>query len=163
MPRLTPAELQAAKKKKQEERAKEEERLAEEREIQRQRAAEQRAIRKQQEAEEQQRKEEHAAWLKQAKERLEQLESVAGTLYEEVDKLARKWPTASSSQMIVDKTNKLIVAVRDLLKNEGDEFVEDINVIVPAGDLPESRDVVIILSQIRAALHRFDRKYWRPY
>ncbi|GCE16758.1 hypothetical protein [Dictyobacter kobayashii] len=107
---------------------------------------------------------EYITWLTEAKQRHHQIESVVFALYEEVDKLSRKWPTMPITQLTLNKTNKVIKSFKDLLKNEDDDFAEDINEIIPAGDLPEMRDLVLILSQVRAALGRFENKYqneWR--
>lgn len=141
MARLSPEELQVAKK-----------RAAEERAVEQKHKEEERAL-------EQKRANEHKIWLTEAKQRYDQIESVVRSLYSEIDKLLRKWPTMPISQLTLEKTNKIIRAVRDLLKNEDDDFVEDITEIVPAGDLPETRDVVLILGQIMAALRRFEEKY----
>lgn len=130
MPKPSPEELQAARRRKAQEQAAEQKRSAQ-----------------------------HNAWLVAAKERHQQLESVVEGLYDEVDKLTKKWPTMPVSQMTVDRTNKAILTVRDLLKNEGDDFIEDIHEIVPAGDLPENRDVLLTLRQIQGGLARFKKKY----
>ena len=146
MAKLSSEQLQAARK-----------RAAEERAIEQQRIAEELALKQKQATE-------RNTWLAEAKQRHDQLESVVYALYEEVDKLSRKWPTMPITRLTLEKTNKVIAAVRDLLKNETDDFVEDITEIFPAGDLPETRDAVLILRQIQAALHRFEQKYqaeWR--
>ena len=90
--------------------------------------------------------------------------SVVNTLYEEMDKLSRKWPDMPVSKLQLDKTNKAVRAVRELLKDEGDDFLEDVNELVAAGDSIESRDVVLTLSELRSALHRLPQRYqeeWR--
>lgn len=98
------------------------------------------------------------AKLDAARERHAQLRSVVDTLYGEVDKLARKWPDVPVTQRTVDRTNKAICAVRELLEGEEDDFVDDIDVIVPAGDLPPNRDVTMLLGELKAALVRFRNK-----
>jgi len=144
--KLTSEELLAAKKRAAEERAAEQQRIAEERAL------------------EQKRANERNLWLAEAKQRHNQLVSVVHALYDEVDKLSRKWPTMPITPLTLEKTNRAIAAVKDLLKNESDDFAEDIAIIVPAGDLPETRDTVLILRQVQAALNRFGGKYeaeWR--
>ncbi len=141
MTRLTPAELQAARRRAQEDRALEQQRMAEEKALEEKQA------------------EERSIWLAEAKQTYIQLESVTLSLYEEVDKLSRKWPVMPITQLMLDKTNKVIRTLKDLLKNEEDDFAKDITEIIPAGDLPENRDIVLILGQIRAALKRFERTY----
>lgn len=146
MARLTSEELQTAKKRAGEKRAAEQQLIAEERAL------------------EQKRANERNLWLSEAMQRHNQLASVVHALYDEVDKLSRKWPTMPITPLTLEKTNRAIAAVKDLLKNEGDDFAEDIAIIVPAGDLPETRDTVLILRQVQAALNRFERKYeseWR--
>jgi hypothetical protein len=144
--KLSPVELQAAKRRASEERTAEQQRIAEERAL------------------EQKQANEHNIWLGEAKQRHDQLESVVRALYMEVDKISHRWPTMPITHLTLEKTNKSIAAVRDLLKNEGDDFAEDIAEIIPAGDLPETRDTVLILRQVQAALNRFEGKYqseWR--
>lgn len=130
MPRLTPQQLQEAKRKKAEE-AEEAER----------------------------RREEWEGWILNAHDQYAQLTSVATGLYEEQDKLARKWPNMPASKLTIDKANKLIRAVKELMKGEDDAFVTDITEFVPAGDDIEMRDMVLTLSEVRQALTRFRAKY----
>lgn len=153
MPRLSPEELNAARARKAQERADEVARQAEE---------EEREYR-----EAQIRAETYQARLERIramKPRQEHLLSVVNTLYEEVDKLSRKWPDMPVSKLQLDKTNKAVRAVRDLFKDEGDDFLEDVNELVAAGDPIESRDVVLTLSELRSALNRLPHRYqeeWR--
>ena len=103
-------------------------------------------------------------WLLDARERHDRLESVATGLYEELDKIARKWPTMPVTERQVAKVNKLLGAVRELLKDEEDEFADELDDLVPAGDLPETRDVVLLLRQASDALQRFEGRHqgkWR--
>jgi protoporphyrinogen oxidase len=115
------------------------------------------------EAEEQERQK-RLNWLFEAKERHAQLVSVADGLYNELDKLARKWPSMPVTERQVTKVNRLLGAVRQLLEDEGDEFADALDEVVPAGDMPETRDIVLILREARDALDRFESKYeseWR--
>lgn len=130
MARLTPKQLQVARQ------AKEAERLAEAE------AAEQRD-----------------QWLITAQKRSGQLQSVANGLYEELDKIARKWPGMPVTARTVTRVNKVLGAIRDLLKEEDDDFIDGLEDLVPAGDMPETRDVVLTLREARDALDRFDASY----
>jgi hypothetical protein len=135
MPRKTPAELQEAKK-----------------EAQARREAEARA------------RQERLNWLIVAKERTNQLQNVTSGLYDEFDKQARKWPTMPVTERQLGRVNKLLGAVRELLQAENDDFVEGLEDFVPAGDLPETRDVVLVLREANDALFRFERIHepeWR--
>lgn len=146
MPRLSPEELRAARMAKKKER---------EDAARRQREEEEAMIRKrQQEREEAERQ----------KARLEQLVSVIDALYGEMDKLTKKAPAMTISQLSLEKVNKIIRSVKDFVGQEKDDFIEELVEFVPAGDMPEYRDVTLVLSQIKAGLDRFGenhRKYWR--
>ncbi len=145
MPRLSPEELKKVRKKKQKERKETEKREREEWETeQREREAEKVKASTQQT-------------------RSEQLISVSNALYEEMDKLNRKAPAMEISTLSLDRINKVIKSVKELMKDEEDDFIEEISEFVPAGDMPEYRDVVLVLSQLKAGLDRFCasyRKYW---
>ena len=130
MAKPTPSQLQEAKRKKAEEK----------------------------EAQQMQRRE-RLNWLAEAEKRHRQLESVLDGIYDEADKLSRKWPNMPVTQLTLDKTNKALQAVRQLLKDENDDFVEGMNEIVPAGDMPECRDIVLVLRGAKEALKRFERQH----
>lgn len=95
--------------------------------------------------------------------RTRQLLSVVDALYEEMDKLNRKGPAMSISELTLERVNRAIRAAKDLLKNQKDEFVDELTEFVPAGDMPQYRDVVLVVSQVRAGLRRFksDHPTWR--
>ena len=146
MPRLSPDELQKA-------------RVA--------RKVEREAIAKQQQEEEEamarKRQQEHEDAEKK-KDRLKQLISAADALYAEINKLTLKGPAVPISQLSLDRVNKVIRSVKDFVSEDRDEFVDGIVEFVPAGDMPEYRDVTLVLSQVRAGLERFGqkrRKYWK--
>jgi len=156
MPRLSPEELRAARivKKKEREalaRKEQEEREAAARKRQQEEEA---MIRKRQ----QQREE-----AERHKARLEQLVSASDALYDEMDKLTKKAPAMTISQLSLERVNKIIKSVKELLAQEKDDFIEELVEFMPAGDMPEYRDVTLVLSQIKAGLNRFGekhRKYW---
>ncbi len=155
MARLTTEELQEAKRRKAEERAAEQERLAKKQQAEaaeREREAQERAA--------------HMDYLTKTKERHAQLASVVDALSTEADKFSLKYPTMPVSKLTLERTNKAILAVKGLLKDEGDDFVDDIAEFIPAGDDPEYRDVALTLRELKAALGRFQWKYrneWRDY
>lgn len=130
MARLTPAELQQAKRAAQVEReqAEKAERALEER-------------------------------IEQSVERYEQLSNVADGLYDELEKMSRKWPQMPVTERSITRVNKLLAAVRELLKDEDDDFAAGLDDIVAAGDAPETRDVVMLLRETKDALQRFRRAY----
>jgi hypothetical protein len=142
MPRKTPEELADARRARAAERAEAEKREAEKREAE----------------------EARLEWLIGAKERSEQLQSVCEGYYDELGKQTRKWPTMPVTRRTVDRVNKLLGEVRKLLEDEEDDFAAGLDDIVPAGDLPENRDVVLILREVRDALGRFEQEHtsdWR--
>lgn len=146
MARLDSKELQAAKKAKQAERSA---------------AAKVEAARQ---AAEEAAEEARVELLMASRDRYRQLDNVVGGLYEEHDKLSRKWPTMPVTQRTVERVNKLLAATRTLLKDDEDDFVDGLNDIVAAGDMPETRDVVVLLREVKDALGRFDARYqdeWR--
>jgi hypothetical protein len=104
-------------------------------------------------------KAERAERALRAFEKHQQLASVVDALYEEVGKLSIKWPQMPVSQRTVDRTNKAIRAVSELLAGENDDFVGDISEFVPAGDPPEGRDVVLLLRELKAALDRYKGRH----
>jgi hypothetical protein len=113
---------------------------------------------------EERKEQEHLTFLILARERHGQLVSVADGLYEEFDKIGRKWPSMPITERQLGKVNKLLGSVRELLKDEEDEFADALDDFVPAGDMPETRDVVLVLREARDALDRFEREYepeWR--
>jgi hypothetical protein len=148
MPRLSTNELNAARARKAQERAAEGARQAEE---------EEREFQESQARAESYR--ERFERVRTMKSRQEHLLSVVSTIYEEVDKLSRQWPDMPVSKLQLDKTNKAVRAVRELLKDEGDDFLDDINELVAAGDPIESRDVVLTLGELKSALARLPKQY----
>jgi hypothetical protein len=141
MPRLSASELQAARQRRGRERAEEGVKKAEADKLKAEHAAGRRAT------------------LQEKRERHHQLVSVVGAIYDEVDKPNRKWPTQPVSELMLERANKAIRAVRTLMSDEEDEFLDDIVEMVPAGDMPANRDVSLTLREVQAALQRLERKY----
>jgi hypothetical protein len=145
MARLTPEELRQRKEAKKLEREEQERKAV---------AIQEAANRK---------KEEHARQLEVQKEEagkqresLDRVKSVITALYLEIDKLNKKAPGMTISQLTLEKVNKAIKSSKDLMQNEADVFINDITEFVPAGDMPEYRDVTLVLGQIIAGLKRFE-------
>jgi predicted nuclease with TOPRIM domain len=137
MARLKSEELQEAKRQK-----KEREQLEREKEIQQVNRIEQLKV-------------EHA-----------QLESFVDGIYEELSKLNVKWPTHPVSKIALEQTNRAISQLKEMVSNEEDLFVQDIHELIPAGDMPEQRDVVLTLRQVKQALDRLALKHrldWKEF
>ena len=96
--------------------------------------------------------------------RYDQLISATEALYTEMDKLTRKAPSMTISKLSLDRVNKVIRSVKELVAQDKDDFMDEITEFIPAGDMPEYRDVTLVLSQVKAGLARFkDRHHatWR--
>ena len=88
--------------------------------------------------------------------KLSLLQSVAAGLYDEADKLSKKAPAESASDLMLEQVNDIIRETRELL--QGDVYVQRLREFVPAGNNPELRDVVVVLRQIRQGMERFRTK-----
>src|SRR4051812_37773674 len=80
---------------------------------------------------------------------LARLSSFADGLYEEMDKLSKKAPSATVSDLALGRINRAIKDMRDLLAAH-DPYVAEIKEFVAAGTNPEVRDAVLVLQEIRA-------------
>lgn len=148
MPRLTSEELREAKRLKAEERRGQE-------------AAEEFRL-----TEEDRQEGERAAREVELQEKHSQLESFVNGIYDEIAKLSIKWPTQPVSTLTLKKTNRAICSARELFAVENDQYLDEINVLIPAGDNPEARDVVMALRQVKDALARMAKRHslaWRGY
>jgi hypothetical protein len=141
MPRLTPQELHEARKRREQERREEEQRR---------------------EAERQQREREAAEKMardRQRKMQVEVLTSSVNALYIEMDKLTKKAPRELISDMNLGMVNELIADTKKLV--DDDTQLARIVQFVAAGDNPEYRDALLVVSQVQAALKRFRMKHAR--
>jgi hypothetical protein len=124
--------------------------------------------RKKQEAEQQRLEEERQALLEE-REREEELRqglrkkhayyilvSEVTGLYDEMDKLAKKAPNEPVTKLQLKILNSFIRKAKQLLS--GDIIIDEVEVFVAAGDLPEYRDAVTVLRQIRQGLERFEEE-----
>lgn len=82
-------------------------------------------------------------------------------LYDEMDKLAKKFPTMPVTDLIFDKTNRAITVVKEFVGGpateflgEDDPFLAEVKLFVRDGELPQHRDVVMTLRDLRDALSR---------
>ena len=118
---------------------------------------------KEEQAREQKREEERTqAEVKNA--RLIQLVTATDALYEEMDKLNKKAPAMEISELTLQRVNKVIKSIKEFVESEKDDFVDELQEFIPAGNMPEYRDVVLVLGQLRAGLIRFESSHvqqWR--
>jgi hypothetical protein len=77
-------------------------------------------------------------------------------LYNEIQGFSKKKPEATLSAMKVKIINRLLVDIREMLKNEPEMKYLD---MVDDDNLPQYSDVVIILSQYLSALEKFYNRY----
>ena len=89
-------------------------------------------------------------------EKFEDLNSVLEGMYDEIDKLAKKKPIDLATELMVEQVNGIISETQELISD--DSYIEKLDVFVPAGDLPEIRDVLFVLRQIRQGMERFGKK-----
>ena len=86
--------------------------------------------------------------------RLALLQSVAAGLYDEADKLSKKAPAESASDLMLEQVNDIIRETRELLQE--DVYVQRLKEFVPAGNNPQLRDVVVVMRQLRQGMERFN-------
>ena len=77
-------------------------------------------------------------------------------LYEEVDKLVKTLPKEPITPLQLKIANDFLVRAKALLS--GDTTVDQVEIFVGAAKMPEYRDVIIVLRQIRQGLERFEAK-----
>ena len=81
------------------------------------------------------------------------LESEATGLYGEMDKLAKKTPVETVTDLQLGAINNLITKSKELLSE--DIIIAEVTIFVPAGDNPQYRDVVTVLRQVMQGLKRY--------
>jgi hypothetical protein len=96
------------------------------------------------------------AYLRANADRGDQLSSVLNGLYMEMDKLSKKAPADEVTELALRKVNAVITGCKELMR--GDEFIDSIDVFVAAGERPEHRDVVLVLSELRQGIDRLERE-----
>jgi hypothetical protein len=93
---------------------------------------------------------------RQKREQHDLLKTFHTELYNEIDKLNRKVPTAPVSDYTLRKVNEHITKVKSFLPD--DPYLSEIHPFESAGDNPEYRDVILALAEIGASLKRFGNK-----
>ena len=77
-------------------------------------------------------------------------------LYDEVDKLVRILPKEPITPLQLKITNDLLRKAKSLLS--GDTGIDQVEMFAGEVGMPEYRDVIIVLRQIRQGLERFEVK-----
>jgi hypothetical protein len=85
---------------------------------------------------------------------LKSLNSVSLGIYEELDKLTKKAPAEQVTELILEQVNDVIRETKQLI--EADPYIQKLTEFIPAGDLPQQRDVLFVIRQIRQGLERFE-------
>jgi hypothetical protein len=81
------------------------------------------------------------------------LQSFVDGLYDEMDKLSKKAPSALLSDLATARVNRAIADAREIFEGS-DRYVADLREFVAAGLNPEVRDALLVLREIRQALDR---------
>jgi len=149
MAKLSPEELQEAKRRKREE----QERFEAEQAVVREREEQEKAVEREQH-------ELEKAVREKAEKQHNLLASALNSLYVEVGKLANKAPAMEMTTLNLDLLNDSIADVKHLVG--GDPQLRRITTFEAAGNPLQYRDAVIILGQLRAALARFAYNAYRP-
>jgi len=109
----------------------------------------------QQRAEEDARCEELRQWIP-SKLAHEMIKSELIGLYDEVDKLVRILPKEPITPLQLKITNDLLRKAKSLLAE--DTGIDQVELFSSEAGMPEYRDVIIVLRQIRQGLERFEAK-----
>jgi len=88
--------------------------------------------------------------------KFEALDSVLEGMYEEIEKLTKKKPIELATDLMVDQVNDIIEEIQKLITD--DDYIKKLKTFVPAGDLPELRDVLFVLKQLQQGMKRFSEK-----
>lgn len=92
------------------------------------------------------------------KSQVRDLKNFVSGIYEEMDKLAKKFPEGELSDYATERVNRALRDTRDLLAKH-DRYAADLKEFVAAGENPEARDAVLALREALDALERVLRKY----
>ena len=109
----------------------------------------------QQRAEENARYEELRQWIS-SKLAHEMIKSELIGLYDEMDKLVRILPKEPITPLQLKVTNDLLRKAKSLLAE--DTGIDQIEIFAAEASMPEYRDVIVVLRQIRQGLERFEVK-----
>lgn len=142
MPKLSPEELQDARRKKAEQR----------------RVAEEENARLDSEYAERRRQEE------ELHDKYQQLKSYVDGLHDEAGKLSSKRPNEATTDLVVKSTNYAIESAKKLIPEEDDVFLAGLKQFVSTDKQVENRDITFALRQVKDALERLRaRKEWKTY
>src|SRR5262245_42515654 len=86
------------------------------------------------------------AQLSEALAQIDLLQDVSQGLYEELDKLCKKAPAETITDLALSQINTVIKETKGLVVT--DAYVSRLTEFVAAGDNPEHRDVVVVLKQL---------------
>src|SRR5207245_2023436 len=84
--------------------------------------------------------------------------SVVKSLYEEMDKLAKKAPASELSDLATQRVNRAIRDAKNLM-GKWDPYMAELVEFVPAGSNPQVRGAVLVLSEIKAGLDRLNSAF----
>lgn len=80
------------------------------------------------------------------------LVSVVDGLYVEIEKLTKKAPAEQITNLALEQINDVIKDTKELIQE--DPYIQKLKVFVPTGDLPQLRDALIVLRQVKQGLDR---------
>ncbi len=86
------------------------------------------------------------------------LNSVVNGLYNEMDKLAHKAPSSLLSDLATGRVNRAIREAKQFMA-DFDPYMAELDEFVAAGENPEVRDAVLVLSEIKSGLARLDGEF----
>src|SRR5438094_7818792 len=86
------------------------------------------------------------------------LSSSVNSLYIEMDKLEKKAPADQLSDLATKRVNRAIREAKQLM-GSWDAHMEELAEFVAAGENPEIRDAVLVLSEIKAGLDRLNAAF----
>jgi hypothetical protein len=98
----------------------------------------------------------HLSDCRKHREKHRTLVSVATGLYEEVDKVSKKAPAESVTQLVYEEVNQVIKESKELARD--DAYVQRLKEFVAAGENPPYRDVVVVLKLSLQGLARFSER-----
>jgi hypothetical protein len=87
------------------------------------------------------------------------LKSVLDGHYEEIEKLTKKSPSNEVTDLALKRINTVIKDTKKLLA--GDPYIDSIDVFVAAGDMPQLRDVLMVLRELIQGMERRADEYKR--
>ena len=80
-------------------------------------------------------------------------------MFSQIRELAKKKPEATLNANKVKMINRLLVDIKEVLADEPESKYLD---VLSDDDLPQTSDVLLVLSQYSASLKMFESRYYRP-